>query len=152
MSTPLKILVVVAAILLGILLYLRTSPARHMQTATSQQTVPSSLEQAEDGDLPALDRQAEPELMKAIAPCWSRMADASALAVTLRVSFDADGGIASPPEIERKPGAPISLTSESQALQALAACAPYRMVREQRNVVVAFPSPTRPATAMSDRR
>jgi hypothetical protein len=150
MSNPLKVLAVIAAILLGILLYLRTSPARQLMPPESESQ--SSEVVSEASNASAQDRQAELNLWKTIAPCWSHMADSSMLPVTLRVSFDADGGIASPPEIERKPDAPISLTSESLALQALSACAPYHMVRNQQNVVVTFPAPTRQPKTISDRR
>ncbi len=149
MSNPLKFIVVVAAILLGILLYLKTSPARQM--VTSNNAAPSSEAVEGEGDTSLQSDHTERDLWKTIAPCWNRVADGTTLPATLRLSFDADGGIAVPPEIERDRSAVIShqsLKSESQALQALAACAPYPMARSQQDVVVHFP---RPVPSMPER-
>ena len=88
--------------------------------------------------------QANIDLWNAIAPCWNRIADGATLPATLKISFDATGALAVPPEIERDPDAPItdqSLKSEAQALQALAECGAYPMAQGQQSVVVQFPSP-----------
>ncbi|CAM3344616.1 hypothetical protein ASTA108788_16920 [Asticcacaulis taihuensis] len=88
--------------------------------------------------------QANLDLWNAIAPCWNRIADGATLPATLKISFDANGGLALPPEIERDPDAKItdqSLKSEAQALQALSECGAYPMAQGQQNVVVQFPTP-----------
>jgi len=90
------------------------------------------------------DGQSNLDLWNAIAPCWNRVAGSSTLTATLKITFDADGGLATPPEIERDPDAPItdrSLQSEAQALQALAECGAYPMAKSQQGVTVKFPAP-----------
>jgi hypothetical protein len=96
--------------------------------------------------------QANIDLWNAIAPCWNRIADGATLPATLKISFDATGALAVPPEIERDPDAPItdqSLKSEAQALQALAECGAYPMAQGQQSVVVQFPSPEQMPSAVS---
>jgi hypothetical protein len=88
--------------------------------------------------------QSNLDLWNAIAPCWNRIASGSTLPATLKVTFDANGGLALPPEIEREPEASItdeSLKSEAQALQALSECGAYPMAQGQQNVMVKFPIP-----------
>jgi len=88
--------------------------------------------------------QANLDLWNAIAPCWNRIADGATLPATLKISFDATGALAVPPEIERDPDAPItdqSLKSEAQALQALSECGAYPMAQGQQDVVVRFQTP-----------
>lgn len=88
--------------------------------------------------------EANLDLWNAIAPCWNRIANSATLPATLKITFDGNGGLALPPEIERDPDAPItdqSLKAEAQALQALAECGAYPMAEGQQGVVVKFPTP-----------
>ncbi len=88
--------------------------------------------------------QSNLDLWNAIAPCWNQIAGSATLPAALKITFDAAGGLALPPEIERDPDAPItdqSLKSEAEALQALAECGAYPMAQGQQNVVVRFPAP-----------
>jgi hypothetical protein len=90
------------------------------------------------------DGRASIDLWNAIAPCWYRIADSAAVPAILKISFDANGGLALPPEIERDPSVPItdqSLKAEAQALQALAECGSYPMAQGQQGVLVQFPTP-----------
>ncbi len=83
-------------------------------------------------------------LWAAIAPCWRKMASADALPVQLSVSFAADGNLAVPPDIVRDPEHPVDMTgmrSETQAIQALAACGAYAMAAGKQNVRIHFPKP-----------
>ena len=83
-------------------------------------------------------------LWNAIAPCWRKMASADAVPVQLSVSFAADGNLAVPPDIVRDPKTPVDMTgmrSESQAIQALAACGAYAMAGGRQNVQIHFPKP-----------
>lgn len=84
------------------------------------------------------------DLWGAIAPCWNRLADDKTLPVTLNVSFDADGNIASPPRIEADAGSQSDAQvqrSETIAMQALAACGAYTMAENRAGVKVRFPRP-----------
>jgi hypothetical protein len=66
-----------------------------------------------------------------IKPCWDRLPDRSTVDVTLVVSLNARGMIATPPTILRPTPAPPDqrrLISEARALAALAACVPYQTV------------------------
>ena len=83
-------------------------------------------------------------LWAAIAPCWRKMASADALPVQLSVSFSSDGHLAVPPDIIRDPdqqGGMTGLRSETQAIQALAACGAYAMAAGKQNVQIHFPKP-----------
>ena len=83
-------------------------------------------------------------LWAAIAPCWRKMASADALPVQLSVSFSSDGHLAVPPDIVRDPdqqGGMTGLRSETQAIQALAACGAYAMASGKQNVQIHFPKP-----------
>jgi len=120
------------------------------KTAQSSRAVQSTSHALSASTSPATagafghDGQSNLDLWNAIAPCWNRIADDSTLPATLRISFNAAGGLAAPPEIERDPNAPITdqnLRSEAQALQALAECGAYPMAKGQRNVQVQFPAP-----------
>ena len=88
--------------------------------------------------------QSNTDLWNAIAPCWNRIADGKTLPATLKISFDTNGQLSIPPEIERDPDAEITdqnLRSEGQALQALAECGAYPMAEGQQGVVVQFAPP-----------
>lgn len=85
------------------------------------------------------------DLWGAIAPCWNRLADSRTLPVTLKVSFDANGGIASPPVIEADAVDQSDVQvqrSETIAMQALAACGTYTMAENRAGVKVNFPRPS----------
>lgn len=99
--------------------------------------------------------QADMDLWNAIAPCWNKIIDQTTVAATLTISFDANGEIASPPVIERdltQPVTPQSLKSESLALQALAACGAYPMVKGQQNMTVQFLLPGQIAEALPSKQ
>lgn len=82
------------------------------------------------------------DLWAAIAPCWQRMATSGTLAVTLEVTFTADGHLATPPVIDRDGGAtPAGLQSEARAIAALAQCGAYPMAANAAAVKVNFPKP-----------
>ncbi|CAM3344642.1 hypothetical protein [Asticcacaulis taihuensis] len=152
MSWQVKFLLVFAIIVMGTVLYLKRQPAMdYARAAMAHKT------SAVEGVAAATNNQdqAAHELWNAIAPCWSRLANAYTLPTRLKLSFDERGELATPPEIERDPNERITeqtLQSEALALQAVAACAPYRIGRNQQNVAVTLPSPNRPATTISDRR
>ena len=83
-------------------------------------------------------------LWNAIAPCWRKMASADAVPVQLSVSFADDGNLAVPPDIVPDPNHPADMTamrSETQAIQALAACGAYAMAGGRQNVQIHFPKP-----------
>ncbi len=84
------------------------------------------------------------DLWGAIAPCWNRLADSHTLPVTLEVSFDSQGNIASPPVIDRADADqndPQAERSETIAMQALAQCGAYAMAENRAGVKVNFPKP-----------
>lgn len=83
------------------------------------------------------------DLWAAIAPCWKQIADGNTLPVKLEVTFSAKGALAEPPVIMRTEGMSSNqqvLTSESKAIQALAACGAYPMAAGQRQVAINFPA------------
>ena len=84
------------------------------------------------------------DLWNAIAPCWKRVAAKDTLPVTLKITFAANGGLSTPPQIVRSDDiaiTPQSLHSEALALAALAQCGAYPMAANRRDVEVNFPRP-----------
>ncbi|MDR3509241.1 MAG: hypothetical protein P4L64_15210 [Caulobacteraceae bacterium] len=68
------------------------------------------------------------DLWGQIAPCWGRLPQVSTVPVTLEITLNAKGLIATPPKIVRPgSGAPDErrLISEARALAAVTACVPY---------------------------
>lgn len=63
-----------------------------------------------------------------IKPCWDQLPPVSTVPVTLEITLDAGGRIATPPKILRSGGAPDErrLISEARALAAITACVPYQ--------------------------
>ena len=141
MSWQLKFLLVFAAIVLGTVLYIRLPPyieAARSEDASSSGATTATTSASDD------NIQIEQSLKRAIAPCWNRQADHSTPPVRLKLSFDETGQLSAPPEIERAPGAEItdhSLKSETMALQALQACAPYSIARNSTDLMIEFPTP-----------
>ncbi|HLZ77170.1 hypothetical protein [Phenylobacterium sp.] len=70
-------------------------------------------------------------LWGAVEPCWTRLAGASSVPVTLEVTLDARGRLSTPPRILREagPANEARLRAEANALAALAACLPEGDVR-----------------------
>lgn len=69
------------------------------------------------------------ELWGQVEPCWRRLAGRSAVPVTLEVTLDGKGGLATPPRIVRPDGGRPSeqrLLAEARALEAIRACLPYK--------------------------
>lgn len=69
------------------------------------------------------------DLMGQVRPCWSRLPDRSLVPVTLAVTLDAQGRLATPPRIIRPSTTPPDqrrLIAEARALTAIAACLPYQ--------------------------
>jgi hypothetical protein len=138
MSWQVKFLLAFAVIVLGTVLYLKRPPAMNIAASDARQSISDGTASRS----PSNNTSQTNELWNAIAPCWNRVADNNSLPTKLKLSFDASGGLAAPPEIERDPDAPItdeSLKSEAQALQALSECGAYPMAQGQQNVVVKFP-------------
>lgn len=126
------------------------SSATPNETAAPTQTAQVDSDTSSDSTTEATagafgqNGEANLDLWNAIAPCWNRIANNTTLPATLKISFDGNGGLALPPEIERDPAAQItdqSLKAEAQALQALAECGAYPMAQGQQSVVVKFPTP-----------
>ena len=70
------------------------------------------------------------DLWGQIQPCWDRLPAVASVPVSLEITLDARGLIATPPKIVRSGGAPDErrLISEARALAAITACVPYRPV------------------------
>lgn len=87
---------------------------------------------------------ADDDLWDAIAPCWNRLADKNTLSITLEVSFDSDGNIASPPVFDADAADqsnPQLGRSETIAMQALAQCGGYDIAQNRQDVKINFPQP-----------
>lgn len=141
MSWQAKFLLIFAVIVLGTVLYLRRRPAMELAASLAARPAAEAVESRQSSD-PA---QLEAGVWAAIAPCWNRLASRSTIPVKLTLSFDTKGELAAPPEIERDPNAQItdqSLQSEALALQAVAECAPYPIVRAEQNLQIVFPATT----------
>ena len=118
----------------------QTQPQPKSAEASAQEAAAAAGGPGQDGTT-AGDGDA---LWSAIAPCWRKMASADALPVQLSVTFAADGNLALPPDIVRDPDHPSDMTgmrSETQAIQALAACGAYAMAAGRQNVQIHFPKP-----------
>ena len=119
------------------------------QVATNvSPTPPSDSQTPSDSTSPASagafgqNGEAYTDLWNAIEPCWNRIADVKTLPAKLTISFSPDGGLSTPPVIERNPDAEItddSLHAEAKALQALSECGAYPMAKDLQNVTVLFP-------------
>lgn len=142
MSWQTKFLLIFAVIVLGTVLYLRRRPAMELAASLGARPAAEAVGSRQSSD-PA---QLEAGVWAAITPCWNSLARRSSLPVKLKVSFDAEGQLSAPPEIERDSDATItdqSLQSEALALQAVSKCGPYPMAKGQQNVTVVFPQPPR---------
>jgi len=142
MSWQVKFLLVFAIIVMGTVLYLKRQPA--MDYARAIMPHKTSVVERAAASTNNQD-QAANELWNAIAPCWSRLANAYTLPTRLKLSFDERGELAAPPEIERDPNAQItdqSLHSEALALHAVGDCGPYEMVRGEQNLLIVVPATT----------